>query len=896
MQALYLYGYSVLQWDASERVGRDNEDSGNDERRSGFVSFFESLLLGDFGAANANADAAPAFSVHKADAQRLAAHFAAVAKVAAPKNASPQTRRNAALAALDLAASDEHENNKDALMLLGDMHLNSRFFHGIDSRKAFKYYDKLANVHANATAQRILGMMYATGLGVKRDYPKALLYMSFAALADDLIAHQTLGYWHSVGIATPKSCPEAVWHYKAVADKIIEQYKSGPPGGLTLPPTKIRLPEATGGIFGPGASGPGAPSKNPPQSAHAQKSVRDIFEISAQEGDHSVQLELASIYYTGTRHTPPNYTKAVKYFLSASKAYLGKKPTGDVSPQLRHRMSVASLAAGYLGTMYWRGEGVKRDDAIARQWFERGEELDNGMSLNGLGMMVLRGEGGFEVDTSKALQYFTNAIQKDYADAYVNLAELTLKTGNPDALSTALKFYNTASQKPPASPLTLYRLAEFHHHGLGGTPKNCATALGFYKSLVEKADFHTHGALHRAGRHFERGTKADWEAAFVGYLFAAESGYEVAQTNAAWMIDEGYVGGVSTEEEEVEREKGVVAGGLRVYANDLYEVAIVLWNRAANQGNVDARVKMGDYNYYGLGVKVYESVVEEGVVKEAEGGAAEEDGVSRDSKAGGGAVEVGMSRTLYTAWRRLVAPYLAKQDAVLSEPRYEKAALYYQVAADEASALAQFNIGWMHENGIGVAKDFPLAKRMYDTSLSTNPESYLAATLALTHLHLKMHLHTLTHVLTDLVTPSTYRTLLKKWQWVEDVEEFVSTGVGHVKGAVPASVDEHLVSVGGKGGEAVEGWRVMVVPVVGVPVAGGAGVGGVDAPVVGGAVVDAPVVGVVEPHAVVDAPMAGVEEKALSGGEASREKDAPLVPEKEPSRSRGGSPVRGEGK
>ena len=27
-----------------------------------------------------------------------------------------------------------------------------------------------------------------------------------------------------------------------------------------------------------------------------------------------------------------------------------------------------------------------------------------------------------------------------------------------------------------------------------------------------------------------------------------------------------------------------------------------LWSKAANQGNVDARVKMGDYYYYGLGL------------------------------------------------------------------------------------------------------------------------------------------------------------------------------------------------------------------------------------------------------------------------------------------------------
>lgn len=36
---------------------------------------------------------------------------------------------------------------------------------------------------------------------------------------------------------------------------------------------------------------------------------------------------------------------------------------------------------------------------------------------------------------------------------------------------------------------------------------------------------------------------------------------------------------------------------------------------------------------------------------------------------------------------------------------YEKAAACYQVAAEsEYSAMAMWTLGWMHENGIGVAK------------------------------------------------------------------------------------------------------------------------------------------------------------------------------------------------
>ncbi|KAJ3349475.1 ERAD-associated protein [Entophlyctis luteolus] len=718
-----------------------------------------------------------------------------------------QVIREKAVAVLDVSAMQYH--NADAMMLLGEMFLHSRMQQKRNIPRAVTYWDALASVHGNATAQRVVGLMYATGLGVKRDYAKALLFMSFAALGNDLIAHQTLGYWHSVGIATPKSCEDAVWHYKIVADKIIEVYKSGPPGGRAVPTSKVRLPDMDGGIYGPGASGAGTPSKHLPQSAEEQRTVREIYEISAQEGDANFQLELASLYYTGTRHTRQNHKKALKYFLSAAKAYTGKRPTGEMTQTTRQLVSIASMASGYLGTMYWRGEGVQKDEHIARKWFERGEELGNGMSLNGLGMMALEGAAGFEVDTGKALQYFTDAAQKNYADAYVNLAELSLKTGNADALANALQFYNKAATKPPASPLTLYRLAEFHSNGLGGTPRNCATALGFYKALVEKADWHDVPAqynwamtaptlnvqsnnlvsMHIAYQHFLRGTPADMDSAFILYLFAAERGVEVAQTNGAWLIDNGHIGesdseiisnaqrsnvdGSKTQDEKHDRTAG---GALHLHSTDVYEVALVLWNRAANQGNVDARVKMGDYHYYGLGLRGFETA-------------------DSNEESGDQNLVADKKERLHSpsALMKLAMPALSKYDPVwLSAPRYDKAALYYQVAADDSSALAQWNVGWMHENGVGVVKDFPLAKRMYDMSLATNPDAYLAAQLSLANLAIKVFFTKTVESIRNTFSVATVYKLLKKYQLIEDVDHFPmpQNPQEHVKGAIPTVVDE----------------------------------------------------------------------------------------------------------
>jgi SEL1 protein len=97
-------------------------------------------------------------------------------------------------------------------------------------------------------------------------------------------------------------------------------------------------------------------------------------------------------------------------------------------------------------------------------------------------------------------------------------------------------------------------------------------------------------------------------------------------------------------------------------------LALLYWTRSAKQSNIDSLVKMGDYYLEGIG----------------------------------------------------------------TPPDQGKAAACYQAAAETlASAQAYWNLGWMHENGVGIDQDFHLAKRFYDHALETNKEAFLPVTLAL---------------------------------------------------------------------------------------------------------------------------------------------------------------------
>lgn len=96
--------------------------------------------------------------------------------------------------------------------------------------------------------------------------------------------------------------------------------------------------------------------------------------------------------------------------------------------------------------------------------------------------------------------------------------------------------------------------------------------------------------------------------------------------------------------------------------------ALVNWNRAATQGYQVARLKLGDYYYYGKGTAV----------------------------------------------------------------DYQQAASHYKYASEVShNPQAMFNLAYMHENGLGLRKDAHLAKRFYDMASETSAEAYLPVALAL---------------------------------------------------------------------------------------------------------------------------------------------------------------------
>ena len=69
----------------------------------------------------------------------------------------------------------------------------------------------------------------------------------------------------------------------------------------------------------------------------------------------------------------------------------------------------------------------------------------------------------------------------------------------------------------------------------------------------------------------------------------------------------------------------------------------------------------------------------------------------------------------------------------------ERAGEAYIRAKEKHSSQAMFNLGYMHERGLGLPLDLHLAKRYYDEALEEEPAAFVPVTLALTSLWLRQH-------------------------------------------------------------------------------------------------------------------------------------------------------------
>ncbi|XP_027763433.1 protein sel-1 homolog 1 [Empidonax traillii] len=454
--------------------------------------------------------------------------------------------------------------------------------------------------------QMALGFLYASGLGVNSSQAKALVYYTFGALGGNLIAHMILGYRYWAGIGVLQSCESALTHYRLVANHVASDISLT--GGTVV--QRIRLADE---VENPGMA-----------SGMLEEDLIQYYQFLAEKGDVQAQVGLGQLHLHGGRGVEQNHQRAFEYFNQAANA-------GN------------SHAMAFLGKMYSEGSDVvPQSNETALQYFKKAADMGNPVGQSGLGMAYLYGRGvpvmNIFARTSCLLYFiqlcFSRGINNN--DIFFLLDGIGVKKD----YKQALKYFNLASQG--GHILAFYNLAQMHATGTG-VMRSCHTAVELFKNVCERGRWSER--LMTAYNSYKDG---DSNSAVVQYLLLAEQGYEVAQSNAAFILDQ--------------KEASIVG------ENETYPRALLHWNRAASQGYTVARIKLGDYHFYGFGTDV----------------------------------------------------------------DYETAFIHYRLASEQQhSAQAMFNLGYMHEKGLGIKQDIHLAKRFYDMAAEASPDAQVPVFLAL---------------------------------------------------------------------------------------------------------------------------------------------------------------------
>ncbi|XP_062858419.1 protein sel-1 homolog 1 isoform X2 [Trichomycterus rosablanca] len=477
-----------------------------------------------------------------------------------------------------------------------------------DIPQAKELFEKLA-LDGSPKSQTALGFLYATGLGVNSSQAKALVYYTFGALGGNMVAHMILGYRYWGGVGVPQSCESALTHYRLVANHVASDVSLT--GGSAV--QRIRLLDE---VENPGS-----------QSGMLEEDLIQYYQFLAEKGDVQAQVGLGQLHLHGGRGVEQNHERAYEYFNQAANA-------GNT-----HAMA-------FLGKMYSEGsEYLPQNNETALHYFKKASEQGNPVGQSGLGMAYLYGRG-VPVNYELALKYFQKAAEQGWVDGQLQLGTMYYNgIGVKRDYKQALKFFNLASQA--GHILAFYNLAQMHATGTG-VMRSCHTAVELFKNVCERGRWSER--LMSAYGSFKDG---DMDSALIQYLLLAEQGYEVAQSNVAFILDQKQS---------------------RLFSeNETYPRALLHWTRAAAQGYTVARIKLGDYHFYGYGTDV----------------------------------------------------------------DYETAVIHYRLASEQQhSAQAMFNLGYMHEKGLGIKQDIHLAKRFYDMAAEASPDAQVPVFLALCKLGL----------------------------------------------------------------------------------------------------------------------------------------------------------------
>ena len=359
--------------------------------------------------------------------------------------------------------------------------------------------------------------------------------MTFAAKNNSKRAQITLAYFYGNGIGVKDDPSMAKSYLLKAAELSVEEIQK-----KNIRPFKASVLFSLDGVK--------QASKG---NRQAQYSLLEFYKFSSRNTSPEGLLTLGQIYYYGNADIDPDFEQARHYFeLALEKGHLG--------------------AFGFLGQMYYRGEGVSKDKVQAFQYFRKGlaaSGVGAGIAYNGMGLCYMNGIEVTE-DRSEALEYFLKAIQNGSVEAMYNSALVMLKDESKAYNDIAIELLMNAAKQ--GYLLANYELAKIHSKN-NRLQNLCLYLLRSFFEKYEVSDLLDNGVIY-----FNRGLT---NQALARFLLLSYQGFEVAQFNTAFVYYK------------------------NIKQNPFYAKRAAMWfYRSAQGGDRQARLNLGDIFYYGIGL------------------------------------------------------------------------------------------------------------------------------------------------------------------------------------------------------------------------------------------------------------------------------------------------------
>jgi len=229
-----------------------------------------------------------------------------------------------------------------------------------------------------------------------------------------------------------------------------------------------------------------------------------------------------------------------------------------------------------LGLVYYKGQGVPRDDALARHWFELAATQGLAKAQFATGTMLERGRGGPR-SYAAALPWYQRAAEQGYAPAEDALGRFYGRgLGVARDLKLRTDWYRRASDH--GNPVGEWALGNFYQSG-DGVDKDVALARQLYQRAASQGFVPAELRLALMDEHGV-GVPPDNAGALRWFRLAADAGNSMALNNLGMFYRRGLV------------------------VPQDYAQAMRLFRQAADKGNSMAEFNIGVMYADGLGVKV----------------------------------------------------------------------------------------------------------------------------------------------------------------------------------------------------------------------------------------------------------------------------------------------------